>query len=75
MERILVVLSTLTDTDRKCNISFILPPHLQEKEKKNNFTLALKGTAPVSSSYFTQTDQNTLGVFMQELSLLHRWSI
>lgn len=75
MERILLVLVILIDTDKKCNISFILPPHLQEKEKKNHFTLVLKGTAPVSSSYFTQTDQNTLGVFMQELSLLHRWSM
>lgn len=34
MGRILVVLATLIDTDRKCNISFILPLHLQEKEKK-----------------------------------------
>lgn len=34
MERILVVLVILIDSDRKCNISFILPPHLQEKEKK-----------------------------------------
>lgn len=35
MERMLVVLATLIDTDRKCNISLIVPPRLQEKEKKN----------------------------------------
>lgn len=34
MERMLVVLATLIDSDRKCNISLIVPPHLQEKEKK-----------------------------------------
>lgn len=34
MEGILVLLVILIDTDRKCNISFILLPHLQEKEKK-----------------------------------------
>lgn len=40
MKRILVVLIILIDTDRKCKISFLLPPHLHEQRgKKNHYTL------------------------------------
>lgn len=60
MERILLVLFILIDTDRKCNFSFILPPYLQEKEKKKSFYPRTEGNCsclkllfyPDRSKYF-----------------------
>lgn len=68
MGRILVVLATLIDTDRKCNISFILPLHLQEKKKKTNYPCTEGNCSCVSLLFYPDRSKYFGGIYARIIS-------